>query len=146
MAHYRYWIQRHVLSHSPWSATSCTPVQSSMARDPGSSSAYFILQAAPFIWNCCWEALDDYTYYSNKSAQDKKKFPKRKTIVYLLKKSLKHYSLLPFIISPFARRYCDSCLCFQSFNNGTILYYSDLLTGLRRIMSKEKKREAVLTC
>lgn len=81
-----------------------------------------------------------------KVLKTKRNSQKRKTIVYLLKKSLKHYSLLPFIISPFARRYCDSCLCFQSFNNGTILYYSDLLTGLRRIMSKEKKREAVLTC
>lgn len=144
MAHYRYWIQRHVLSHSPWSATSCIPVQSSMACDPGSSSAYFILQAAPFIWNCCWEALDDYTYYSNKSAQDKKKFPKEKDNCLPPKK----ISEALFFATFYNITFCKKVLWFlpmlpviQQWHNSLLFWFTHWIK--ENYVKREKKRSCV---
>lgn len=70
-----------------------------------------------------------------------KEIPKEKGNCLPAEESLKHNSLLCFI-SPCRR---NVHLYLQSFNKGTIYFYSVLPIWLMRIMLKENKKEVELT-
>lgn len=115
-------------------------VQSSVAHATGSSSVYFILQATSIVPNCCSETINDCSFCSKKSAQNK--FPKRKKNVYLLQ-NLWNTTLPSFITPPSTR--CVR-LYIHSLNKGTFSFYSVLLIWLMRIMPKDNKKEVEWTC
>lgn len=73
----------------------------------------------------------------------KTKTPREKDNCLPAKESLKHSSLLPFIISPCTRRYCTSCLCFHSFNKGTftLIWFTHWIK--ENYVKRERKRSCV---